>query len=436
MLGTEGALPGLCRDCFGTGSVAGGVCGACGSARTVSHDALFGLAIAHLDCDAFFAAIEKRDDPSIRHKPVIVGGGQRGVVATCCYTARLYGVRSAMPMFKALRACPDAVVVRPDFAKYAAAARIIRAKMEALTPMIEPVSIDEAYLDLSGTEALHGGPPAMLLARLASEIEAEVGITVSIGLSANKFLAKTASELDKPRGFAVIDPGEAAALLAPRPVGALHGVGPKLAARLARDGYERVADLQAAGLKALAGRYGESALDLHNRAHGIDDRPVRPGRERESVSRETTFSEDVADPAALEDLLWKVCERTAERAKAAGVDGAVVTLKLKTKAFRTLTRRATLAQPTQLAQALFRASRPMLARETGRGEAYRLIGVGISELSPARGDDRDLLDPAIEKRAAAERAGDRVRGRFGEGAVQTGRTLRMGTGRPKRDGTD
>ncbi|MEM0985767.1 MAG: DNA polymerase IV [Pseudomonadota bacterium] len=440
----ERPLPGLCRDCMardnpvpreasGAGPQAPEpLCRQCGSARILRHSALFDLTIAHIDCDAFFAAIEKRDDPALKHKPVIVGGGQRGVVSTCCYTARLYGVRSAMPMFKALKACPDAVVIKPNFEKYAAAARKIREKMDRLSPLVEPVSIDEAYLDLSGTEVLHGASPAELLVRLAAEIECDVGITVSIGLSVNKFLAKTASELDKPRGFAVIDGDEAARLLAPRPVAALHGVGPKLAARLARDGLETVGDVQALDAKALVGRYGETGIYLNNRARGIDNRPVQPGQGRKSVSSETTFNTDVADPATLEDLLWRVCEKTAARAKTANVEGAVVTLKLKTKGFRSLTRRATLAQPTQLAQALFRAARPLLSREMVRGDAYRLIGVGLSDLSEARADDRDLLDPRIEKRAAAERAGDKARARFGIGAIQTGRALRMEAKSQKR----
>ncbi len=431
-VGDRDGAPGTCdRDGSRSGS---GHCQACGSVRVVTHPRLFELSIAHLDCDAFFAAIEKRDDPSLRHRPVIVGGGERGVVATCCYTARLFGVRSAMPMFKALKACPDAVVIRPDLARYAAEARRIRDLMAALTPLVEPVSIDEAYLDLGGTEALHGAPPAGLLARLAHSIETEVGITVSIGLSANKFLAKTASELDKPRGFAVIGPDEAAALLADRPVGALHGVGPKLAARLTGDGFTRVADLQAAATRTLVSRYGETGLYLANRAHGLDDRPVQPGRARKSVSSETTFRSDIADPAMLEDRLWQVCETTAARAKAASVEGSVVTLKLKTTAFRSLTRQTRLARPSQLAQVLFRAARPMLAKETARGQAYRLIGIGLSALSPARGDDHDLLDPGIGKRAAAERAGDRARARFGDDAVQTGRTLRMA--RPRGRETD
>ncbi len=424
----------LCRDCFYLGADAHAACPACGGVRVVRHGALDRLGVAHIDCDAFFAAIEKRDAPELRDRPVIVGGGSRGVVATCCYVARLSGVRSAMPMFKALKACPDAVVIRPDFAKYREAGLDIRRRLLDLTPLVEPVSIDEAYLDLTGTDRLHGAPPAVSLARLAAAIERDIGITVSIGLSANKFLAKTASELDKPRGFAVIAPEDAPALLAPRPVGDLHGIGPKLAQRLSRDGYATVGALQAAGLRTLAGRYGERATLLHDRAHGRDRRPVRPGQARKSVSSETTFDRDIADPGALEDRLWVCCERTAARAKEAGVEGTTVILKLKTRAFRTLTRRQTLSQPTQLAGALFRATRPLLARETGGREAFRLIGVGLSDLISARQNDRDLVEPVMEKRAAAERAGDQARARFGTDAVRTGRSVRAIRPRDDRAG--
>ena len=427
----------LCRDCFHLSQGPDTMCPSCGGVRLVSHGALDRLGVAHIDCDAFFAAIEKRDAPELRNRPVIVGGGGRGVVATCCYIARLSGVRSAMPMFKALKACPDAVVIRPNFAKYREAGLQIRQRMLDLTPLVEPVSIDEAYLDLTGTERLHGAPPAVILARLAAEIERDIGITVSIGLSANKFLAKTASELDKPRGFAVIAPEDAVALLAPRPVGDLHGVGPKLAQKLIRDGYATVGALQAAGLRTLAGRYGDGASLLHDRAHGIDRRPVQPGQARKSVSSETTFDQDIADAGALEDRLWVCCEKTAARAKEAGVEGTTVTLKLKTRSFRTLTRRQTLSQPTQLAGALFRAARPLLVRENLSAESYRLIGVGLSDLQPARQNDRDLIDPVVEKRAAAERAGDAARARFGADAVRTGRAVRASGPRddtPRRSG--
>ena len=423
---TTEAIMMLCRDCLTlTPDVAvAGPCRGCNSARTLLHPRLAELTIAHIDCDAFFAAIEKRDNPGLKDKPVIVGGGTRGVVSTCCYIARLYGVRSAMPMFKALALCPDAVVVRSNFAAYGEASRAIREKMLALTPLVQAVSIDEAYLDLSGTAHLHGGPPAQSLARLAAEIERDVGITVSIGLSANKFLAKTASELDKPRGFAVIAPEDAARLLGPHPPGFLHGVGPKFAETLLRDGFPTVAHIQRAELKDLIRRYGESGLWLHQRAHGIDTRPVHTDSERKSISNETTFNTDIRDLGALEDQLWKLCVKTADRAKALGLEGAVVTLKLKNKAFKTITRRTSLTDATQLAQTLFRSAKPMLAREAD-GTAYRLIGIGLSALGPARGDAQDLLDPSIEKRARAERAADTARAKFGGDAVFTGRAAKM-----------
>ena len=419
----------LCRDCITITDGAIPHCPNCNSKRVLAHDELAELNIAHLDCDAFFAAVEKRDDPSLKDKPVIVGGGKRGVVSTCCYIARLYGVRSAMPMFKALKACPDAVVVKPSHNKYSVEGKRIREKMKTLTPLVQPVSIDEAYMDLSGTARLNGLPPAGALAKLANEIESEIGITVSIGLSANKFLAKIASEMDKPRGFALIGKVEAKAVLAPLSPKALHGVGPKLANRLERDGFETVGSLQTADMKDLIGRYGETGLWLHQRSNGIDNRPVRTDSDRKSVSNETTFSEDISDLTALEDALWRLCVKTADRAKAVEVEGSVITLKLKTSAFKTLTRRVSLPIPTQLAQVIFRAIKPILAKEIG--PSYRLIGVGLSSLEPAKSDAIDLIDPSVEKRAAAERAADLARNKFGSDVIQTGRGMKAEQARDK-----
>ena len=399
-------------------------CLTCGSSRLVSAPDLDELHIAHLDCDAFFAAVEKRDNPALADKPVIVGGGQRGVVSTCCYTARLYGVRSAMPMFKALKLCPHAVVVKSDFEKYRQASNAIRERMNALTPLVQTVSIDEAYLDLSGTTTVHGKPPVAMLMALQSGIKKDLGITVSIGLSSNKFLAKTASELDKPEGFAAIHPTAAPDLLAPNPPGFLHGVGPKLSERLQRDGFETVLHLQEANLKDLIGRYGETGLWLHQRAKGIDHRIVTTGGERKSISSETTFSTDIAEITALEDHLWALCDKTSRRAKANGLEGSVVTLKLKTARFKSFTRRHTLPYPTQLAVTLFNTARHMLQKDV-KGDRFRLIGVGLSELEPARTEYRDLLDRQGERRAEAERAVDKARSRFGDLSVVTGRSLRL-----------
>ena len=428
-------VPGICRDCVTIISHDTILCPSCRGTRLIRHAELMKLCVAHVDCDAFYAAVEKRDRPDIADRPVIIGGGQRGVVATACYIARLAGVRSAQPMFKALAVCPDAVVIKPDFKKYSAVGRAIRARMLDLTPLVEPVSIDEAYLDLSGTQRVHHASPAELLIRLQIEIERDFGITVSIGLSANKFLAKTASEMDKPRGFAVLSPEDAAAFLSDKPVGYLHGVGPQLARKLGLAGLAYVSDIQRQDRETLMKQWGETGLYLWNRARGLDDRPVRADRERKSVSAEITFSDNIGDVAGLEDHLWQVCERTSERAKAVGVEGGSITLKLKTTRFQSLTRSTSLSVPTQLARTLFDATRPLLLKCVDQGP-FRLIGVGVSHLSEVRGDVPDLVEPTVAKRAAAERAADQARGRFGAGAVMTGRGVRLAqqTSKQKKPG--
>ncbi len=392
--------------------------------RVVSHPKLFELAVAHIDCDAFYASIEKRDRPELIGLPVIVGGGKRGVVSTCCYVARTYGVRSAMPMFKALKACPDAIVIRPRMDLYVEEGRRVREMMQRLTPLVEPVSIDEAYLDLSGTERLHGAPPAISLMKLQKEIERELRLTISVGLASNKFLAKTASEADKPRGFFALSIDEAPAYLAPRSVRVIGGVGTQFEKKLNADGIRTVGDIQKTDIKTMVKRYGDTGLWLHNCAFGRHERKVDPDGERKSVSSETTFNEDISDPRTLEDILWRQCLRTADRAKASGVEGRVVTLKLKTHEFKSFTRRVSLSEPTQLAQVIFRAVKPMLAREA-LGQRYRLLGVGISDLVAAKADAMDLADPKALKRAKAERASDKARGRFGDDAVMTGRGVRI-----------
>jgi len=414
-------MTGRCRACLAPATPPR--CAACGSRKVLVHDELETLSIAHIDCDAFYAAIEKRDDPSLANRPVIIGGGKRGVVATACYVARLNGVRSAMPMFKALKACPDAVVIRPRMSVYAAEGKRIREMMEDVTPAVEPLSIDEAFLDLTGTTRLHGTPPAVTLMQLAARIKAEVGVTVSVGLSYNKFLTKTASELDKPDGFAVIGQAEAADFLRPRPVQSVFGVGPAFAAALNRDGLKTLGDVIARGETALVRRHGPSGARLWRLAQGIDNRRVARDGERKSVSAETTFFDDVAGHDELEKRLWPLCVKVADRMKAQGIAGRVVTLKLKTSNFRSLTRRRTLNQPGQLADTLFRTGRELLHGEAP-GPRYRLIGIGFSDLEPALGDTRDLLDPDGPKRAAAERAMDKARARFGPSAVIKGRSLK------------
>ena len=414
--------PGLCRNC---GSIieSTGNCRTCRSAAYLRHAELTTLNIAHIDCDAFFASIEKRDNPDLANKPVIIGGGKRGVVATACYTARLYGVRSAMPMFRALKACPDAVVVRPDFEKYKTASNLIREKMNALTPLVQQVSIDEAYLDLTGTGKMHHACPAELLSRLQNEIFRDVGITVSVGLSHNRFLAKSASELDKPRGFAVIGREETRSFLEEKPVDFIHGVGPSLSRQVRGKGFETLGDIQRTDLKTMIGFFGETGQWLHQRANGIDNRPVDPTSERKSVSSETTFFDDISDRAQLEDHLWWLCEKTAFRAKQAGVQGTVITLKLRTSDFKTRTRRVSLQTATQLAQVLFRTGKQLMAKEID-GSAFRLLGIGLSDLEDAKADIGDLIDPSALKRATAERAADIAKAKFGKDIVTTGRGIR------------
>jgi DNA polymerase-4 len=323
-------------------------------------------------------------------------------------------------MFKALKACPDAVVIKPDFAKYTAAARQIRALMEALTPLVQPLSIDEAVLDLAGTQALHGAPPAAVLARFALEVEKQVGVTVSIGLARNRLMAKIAAGRDKPRGFCVIGQ-EAPALLAPEPVRLLPGIGPAFARKLESLGITRLAHLQAMDEATARRRLGEDGPALVQRARGQDSRLVRPDRDTKSISAETTFNTDLTGQAELERELWRLSEKLANRLRASDYAAGGVVLKLKTAAFAQRTRTQRLPHPTRLPDLLFETARALLAREVD-GTAYRLIGIGAQPLAPAAAaDPPDLADPSLPRRAAAQGAIDALRARFGAGAVVRGR---------------
>ncbi len=417
-------LQAMCRDCLSPVLNAEKEhfrCPTCASPRIVSHPELGDLSIAHIDCDAFFASIEKRDNPEIRDLPVIVGGGKRGVVAAACYVARTYGVRSAMPMFKALKACPNAVIVPPDMQKYSTAGREIRALMGELTPLVEPISIDEAFLDLTGTQRLHKQVPAQSLATLAKKIEIEIGVSVSVGLSHNKFLAKIASDLDKPRGFAVIGKDETEDFLATKPVGIIWGVGRVFQAKLAKDGIKTIGDLKSLNLKEITGRYGVMGTRLYHLARGRDTRAVKPGRAAKSISSETTFNVDISAGEDLERRLWRQSERTAKRLKKTDLAGRVIVLKLTNSKFKTITRRRTLEEPTRLAHRIFAHAKTLLAGEPD-GIAYRLIGVGVSDLSDgAYADGGDFLDPQGEKQNLLENAVDSVRAKFGESSVGKGR---------------
>jgi DNA polymerase-4 len=413
------AVPAFCRDCLV--EVDDSRCASCDGTRVASHPELFDLTIAHIDCDAFYASVEKRDRPELAAQPVIVGGGVRGVVTAACYVARLYGVRSAMPMFKALKACPDAVVIRPDFTKYVAVGRQIRGMMAKLTPLLQPLSIDEAALDLAGTEALHGAPPAIVLAGFAHDVEASVGVTVSIGLAPNRLLAKIAAGRDKPRGFAVIGAREAASLLASEPVRLLPGVGPTLARRLAAQGITLLGHLQVLSDREARRRLGDDGPALVARARGEDVRRVDPGRETKSISAETTFDTDLTHPVDLERHLWRLAEKLARRLRDNELSAGGVVLKLKTTDFAIRTRAARLPSPTALPDRLFDAASALLRRET-TGAAFRLIGIGANPLLPlADADLGDLADTETPRRAAAQAAIDALRQRFGDAAIARGR---------------
>ncbi len=413
----------LCRDCGTAQADRATGCAVCGGMRIVRHPELFTLAIAHVDCDAFFASVEKRDRPELAARPVIVGGGTRGVVAASCYIARMHGVRSAMPMFKALAACPDAVVIAPDFRKYTEAARQIRALMAALTPLVQPLSIDEAALDFSGTEAMHGAPPAMVLARFANDVEMRVGVTISIGLAANRLLAKIAAGRDKPRGFAVIG-AEARSLLAPEPVRLLPGVGPTMARKLAARGITRLGHLQVLDARGALQLFGPDGAALVARARGEDARRVDPARDTKSISAETTFDSDLRLVEDLERPLWRLSEKLARRLKEKDFSAGGVVLKLKTADFATRTRAARLPGATLLPDRIFAAARLLLAREAD-GTAFRLIGIGaVPLMARADADLGDLADTETPRLARTQNAIDTLRARFGDGVIGKGRSLR------------
>ena len=422
------AETGLCRNCVADIPAKTQRCPTCGSPRTLFHPELNSLSIAHLDCDAFYTSVEKRDDPGLRAKPVIVGGGRRGVVSAACYIARIRGVHSAMPMFKALKLCPEATVIRPDMDKYIAVGQRIRELMRKVSPLIEPLSVDEAFLDLSGTQRLHRASPASALIQLINRIERDIGITASIGLSYNKFLAKLASDMNKPRGFAVIGKAEAIDFLNTQPVTRIWGVGKALQRKLASDGIQTIGQLSSVDEKRLITRYGAMGLRLARFSRGEDTRAVTPHSLPKNISKETTFSEDIAEPKELKRRLWPLCEKLSGRLKSRELSGVKVTLKLKTSTFKTFTRSQTLPFPTQLAETLFRCGENLVDRTIDGaqpGSRFRLIGIGLSNFSNAlEADPLDLADPDAAHRKRIEQVMDEVRKKLGKEAITKGRGLK------------
>jgi DNA polymerase IV len=388
-------LPTLCRDCCEHVEPCSGACPDCGGGRLVAHVELCDLTIAHIDCDAFYASVEKRDRPELRDQPLIVGHpGGRGVVTTACYLARRFGVRSAMPMFKAAELCPQAVVLPPDMAKYKHVSDDIRAIFASATEIIEPLSLDEAYLDLSEGLGADERGAAPALAEIARRVEDEIGITVSIGLSCNKFLAKLASEMKKPRGFSVIGRAEAKTVLAPLSVRKINGVGAATAGRLEEMGLTTIGAMQGLSEMQLATQFGKFGRRLAQFAQGEDDRRVTPDRPTKSISAETTFRRDTASAAELIEIALRLSDRVASQLQRKGLGGGVVTLKLKTSDFKTLTRTKRLAQPTQRSAIIAEAAE-LLIRKDADGRSFRLIGVGADDLRPAaEADPPGLFDVA------------------------------------------
>ena len=424
----------MCRHCQADGRTGGeltgldgssGRCPSCARPGLTHHRELFALTIAHIDCDAFYAAVEKRDNPALAGKPVIIGGGKRGVVATACYVARTRGVRSAMPMFKALEACPEAVVIKPNMAKYSAVGKQVREAMEALTPLVQPLSIDEAFLDLGGTQAVHRRPPALVLRDFQQEVEQRLGISVSVGLAYKKLMAKIASDLQKPRGFSVLGQHDGPAFLAEQPVSILWGVGKVTVASMNRRGIYKVGDLLPLSEEALFRHYGAWGKRLYAYARGLDSRAVIEEAKSKSVSNETTFNEDLSRQDDLEGKLWPLCEKLSYRLKDQGLAAKTLTLKLKDSRFRSISRSHTLSDATASAERIYSEACSLLKPEVGPGKAYRLIGIGSAGFVPIeQGDPLDLISGPSDKRRDLERALDEVRAKLGRDApIRRGRGL-------------
>ena len=416
-------MPSLCRKCFNTFNEEGR-CPRCSSPLVVSHSELFDLNIAHMDCDAFYASVEKRDNPDLADKPVIIGGGRRGVVSTACYIARIRGVKSAMPMFKALEKCPDAVVIRPRMKVYAEISQQIRAMMNDITPLVEPLSLDEAFMDLSGTHKLHGAPPAVMLAKLMDRISDNLGLTGSIGLSHNKFLAKIASDLNKPNGYSIIGEAETSSFLKDKSIRLIWGVGASTQKSLEKSGIRTFLDLLRWDRKDLVSKFGSMGDRLWFLARGQDARVVSNSDRIKSISNETTLNENTSNMRVLEGHLWRLCEKVSSRAKSKGLAGTIMILKLKVSNHKIVTRRVTLRDPTYLADVLYRSTYPLMEAAIENGP-FRLVGAGLSGLCLASQAQREpeLLDDGALNRIKVERVTDEIREKFGDEAMIKGRSL-------------
>ena len=413
----------VCRECFKTFIIKKEFCDKCYSVNIISNDEIENLNIAHVDCDAFYASIEKRDNPNYKNNPLIIGGGKRGVVATACYIARTKGVKSAMPMYKALKLCPEAIIIKPNIQKYKKASDKINKLMKEMTPLVEPLSLDEAFLDLSGTTRLHKKIPAVLLAELSKKIIEEVGISVSIGLSYNKFLAKICSDIDKPRGFSIINKEEAPNYLQDKPVELLWGVGKTLKHKLNNDGIKTIGQIKEMKLNEVISKYGAIGSHIFKLSNAEDNRIIKPFRKVKSISHETTFEKDTNDQDFLKKTLWSLCEKVSNRSKNKGLGGNTINLKIKTKDFKLISRSITIDEPTQIAEIIFQAAKLLLLREINTNK-FRLLGVGLSNLKEAEICDLyDLINIDSNRDKKIEFAMDSIRDRFGTNLIKKGRSI-------------
>ncbi|MCY3673844.1 MAG: DNA polymerase IV [Paracoccaceae bacterium] len=414
----------LCRNCelMFEGE---GICPECRSPRIVSHPELSLLHIAHIDCDAFFASVEKRNNPDLINKPVIIGGGHRGVVSTACYIARIKGVHSAMPMYQAMQLCPEAVVVRPRMGVYSAVSKEIVKLMKELTPRVETISVDEAFLDFSGTTLLHKTSPAQLVVKLVNRIERQVGITCSVGLSINKFLAKIASDLEKPKGFSLIGQGDIKKVLGNKPLTIIPGVGKSFQKKLEKEGLFTFFDLQKVPKEELEEKFGKFGNRLWHLSRGEDNRTTKVTRPIKSISNETTFNTDISDYKKLEGYAWRLTEKVTDRAKEKGLVGNTVTLKLKQHNHKIHTRQERLKIPTNLASQIFPVARSLLKPMVKDFAPFRLLGIGLSGLeNESRNTNQSFeLNPELASQKRVENVSDELRRKFGPNALRKGISL-------------
>lgn len=384
--------------------------------------------ILHIDMDAFYASVEERDDPSLVGKPVIVGGTPegRGVVAAANYAARRFGVHSAMASARARQLCPQAVVIKPRIDYYAAVSREIRDIFEQFTPLVEPLSLDEAFLDATGSESIFG-PSAEIGRQIKQRIRAELRLVASVGVAPNKFVAKIASDLRKPDGFCVVEPGEVQPFLDPLPVGRLWGVGKVTGQVFERMAIRTIGQLRQMSVDTLSELFGSAGEHYWQLAHGIDHRQVVPDREAKSISNETTFAEDISDKEVLRAWLVDLVEQVARRLRRHDLKGRVVELKVRFADFKTISRSMTLPEPTNLTQELLNAGIELLTKRLPpRHLPVRLLGFGVQKLDGSGRSQQQLFDkPERERHRKLDQVADEIAAKFGKSAIHRGLTARL-----------